>query len=254
LKRREALESARQKSRVILGFGHIQHGAGNIRQLVRTISLSCYGIILSSSLIDDDWSPPIILSVAAVYFFLGSKEMSSNPEVNNMESSAATDGSATAQTSNNISPLENGGSSAGLTQGEIIFVTLACFIVAIATLFAIYAVYRKRRQTEADQKTSTRLNNNITTTTVNSPVISIENGISSEMDQYPSTDVGNNMSHESSWRNNQDIRQNRRGTVESTGSVKSRRSSMGSAGSNVSNQYKVAAMNQMRRMSELSEP
>jgi hypothetical protein len=221
---------------------------------VRTISLSCYGIILSSSLIDDDWSPPIILSVAAVYFFLGSKEMSSNPEVNNMESSAATDGSATAQTSNNISPLENGGSSAGLTQGEIIFVTLACFIVAIATLFAIYAVYRKRRQTEADQKTSTRLNNNITTTTVNSPVISIENGISSEMDQYPSTDVGNNMSHESSWRNNQDIRQNRRGTVESTGSVKSRRSSMGSAGSNVSNQYKVAAMNQMRRMSELSEP
>jgi hypothetical protein len=180
--------------------------------------------------------------------------MSSNPEVNNMESSAATDGSATAQTSNNISPLENGGSSAGLTQGEIIFVTLACFIVAIATLFAIYAVYRKRRQTEADQKTSTRLNNNITTTTVNSPVISIENGISSEMDQYPSTDVGNNMSHESSWRNNQDIRQNRRGTVESTGSVKSRRSSMGSAGSNVSNQYKVAAMNQMRRMSELSEP
>lgn len=221
---------------------------------MRTISLSCYGIILSSSLIDDDWSPPIILSVAAVYFFLGSKEMSSNPEVNNMESSAATDGSATAQTSNNISPLENGGSSAGLTQGEIIFVTLACFIVAIATLFAIYAVYRKRRQTEADQKTSTRLNNNITTTTVNSPVISIENGISSEMDQYPSTDVGNNMSHESSWRNNQDIRQNRRGTVESTGSVKSRRSSMGSAGSNVSNQYKVAAMNQMRRMSELSEP
>jgi len=165
---------------------------------VRTISLSCYGIILSSSLIDDDWSPPIILSVAAVYFFLGSKEMSSNPEVNNMESSAATDGSATAQTSNNISPLENGGSSAGLTQGEIIFVTLACFIVAIATLFAIYAVYRKSRQTEADQKTSTRLNNNITTTTVNSPVISIENGISSEMDQYPSTDVGNNMSHESS--------------------------------------------------------
>jgi hypothetical protein len=174
-------------------------------------------------------------------------------------SSAATEGSSAVQTSNNISPLEDGGSSAGLTQGELIFVTLACFVVAIASMFAIYTVYRKRRQPEADQKTSTRLNNNITTPAVNSPVISIENGISSEKDQYPATNVGNSMSRESSGRNNRRCstdqdRKNRRGTLDSTGSVKSRRSSMGSTGSNVSNQYKVAAINQMRRMSEMSEP
>jgi hypothetical protein len=169
--------------------------------------------------------------------------------------------------SNNIisRSLQDGGSSAGLTQGEIIFVALACFVVVIAAIFAIYTVFMKRRRPEADVKTSARQNTTTYSPAENSPVNSSEKGISSNLDQYPAPDAGNSMSHESSWRNNRrcstDSDRNRRrgsmNTVDSTGSSdgkKSRRSSMGSGGSNVSNQYKVAAINQMRRMSELSEP
>lgn len=161
---------------------------------------------------------------------------------------------------NNISPLEDGGSSAGLTQGEIVFVTLACFIVAVAAIFAIYAVHRKRRQrAEENQKN----NDTPTSTQLNSPVNSTE---LNEMGKYPTVGSSHDTSRGYSLTGNhrptfesEDSRMNRRrdsmNTVESQGSggKKSRRSSMGSAGSNVSNQYKVAAMDKMRRMSEVSD-
>mmetsp|Transcript_20848 Transcript_20848/g.32646 ORF Transcript_20848/g.32646 Transcript_20848/m.32646 type:complete len:164 (+) Transcript_20848:165-656(+) len=136
--------------------------------------------------------------------------------------------------------LEDGGSSVGLTQGEIIFVTLACFVVVIASIFAIYSVYKRRRQA----------NKSITTppAAVMSPAIAIGNGT----EQFPTSDVNNSMVSRESIEE-----RNRRATldsVESAGGKKARRASTGSAGSNVSKQYKVAAINQMRRMSELSEP
>ncbi len=137
--------------------------------------------------------------------------------------------------------LEDGGSSVGLTQGEIIFVTLACFVVVIASIFAIYSVYKKRRQA----------NKSITAppaAAVMSPAIAIGYGT----EHFPTSDVNNSMVSRESIEE-----RNRRATldsVESTGGKKARRASTGSAGSNVSKQYKVAAINQMRRMSELSEP
>eukprot|EP00984_Skeletonema_dohrnii_P000551 scaffold177_cov113-Skeletonema_dohrnii-CCMP3373.AAC.5 len=182
--------------------------------------------------------------------------MLSNPEAedgyNMMVSSSAAaateDTSAKIIIKNMSRSLEDGGSSIGLTQGEIIFVTLACFVVVIASIFAIYSMYKKRKQAK-----SARQNNNITSPAVMSPTITIGNG----SDQYPATNVGNSMlSRESIARHNNEER-NRRATVDtvdSTGGKKSRRSSTGSAGSNVSNQYKVAAINQMRRMSDLAEP
>jgi len=143
-------------------------------------------------------------------------------------------------TSNKSRSLQDGGSSVGLTQGEIIFVTLACFVVVIAFIFAIYSVYKNRRA---------RQNNNITTPTM-SPVIAKGNG----MDQYPTADVADNINNRGY---STDEERNRRASIESVdskGGKRSRRSSAGSAGSNVSNQYKVAAINHMRRMSEMSEP
>ena len=144
-------------------------------------------------------------------------------------------------TSNKSRSLQDGGSSVGLTQGEIIFVTLACFVVVIAFIFAIYSVYKKRRARQQ--------NNHITTPTM-SPVIAKGNG----MDQYPTADVADNINNRGY---STDEERNRRASIESVdskGGKRSRRSSAGSAGSNVSNQYKVAAINHMRRMSEMSEP
>ena len=158
---------------------------------------------------------------------------------------------------NNISPLEDGGSSAGLTQGEIVFVTLACFIVAVAAVFAIYVVHRKRRQrAEEEQKN----NDTPTSTQLNSPPVNSTE--LNEMGKYPTAGSSHDTSRGYSLTGNhrptfesEDSRMNRRNTVESQGSggKTSRRSSMGSAGSNVSNQYKVAAMDKMRLMSEVSD-
>lgn len=155
---------------------------------------------------------------------------------------------------NNISPLEDGGSSAGLTQGEIVFVTLACFIVAVAAIFAIYVVHRKRRQrTEENQKN----NDTPTSTQLNSPPVNSTE--LNEMGKYPTAGSSHDTSRGYSLTGNhfesEDSRMNRRNTAESQGSggKTSRRSSMGSTGSNVSNQYKVAAMDKMRLMSELSD-
>ena len=163
---------------------------------------------------------------------------------------------------NNISPLEDGGSSAGLTQGEIVFVTLTCFIVAVATIFAIYVVHRKRRQrAEENQKN----NDTPTSTQLNSPPVN--STVFNEMGKYPTAGSIHDTSRGYSFTGNhrptfesEDSRMNRRrdnimNTVESQGSggKKSRRSSKGSAGSNVSNQYKVAAMDKMRHMSEVSD-
>lgn len=161
---------------------------------------------------------------------------------------------------NNISPLEDGGSSAGLTQGEIIFVTLACFIVTVAAIFAIYVVHRKRRQRAEDQKN----NDAPTSTQLNLPHVNSTE--LNEMGKYPTAGSSHDTSRGYSPTGNhrptfesEDSRMNRRrdstNAVESQGSSgkTSRRSSMGSTGSNVSNQYKVAAMDKMRRMSEVSD-
>lgn len=169
-----------------------------------------------------------------------------------MESLSLSAGTKDANVINRISSkisrsLEDGGSSIGLTQGEIIFVTLACFVVVIASIFAIYSVYKKRRQAKSAQR------NNSITTAVTSPAIAMGNG----MEQYPASDVNNSMVSRESIRHNKDEERSRRATIESavsTGGKQSRRASTGSVGLNVSKNYKVAAMNQMRRMTNESEP
>ena len=148
--------------------------------------------------------------------------------------------------------LEDGGSSLGLTQAEIIFVTLACFVVAIASIFTIYTIYTKRRQAA-----SARQNNNVRNSAVLSPVIKLGNG----MNQQTQADVGNSMVSRESTRqysrgNSIEEDRTRRASldsVDSTGRKQSRRRTTESASSNVSSQYKVAAINHMRRMSDAAE-
>lgn len=171
-------------------------------------------------------------------------------------SAATNDANVINTISNKISrSLEDGGSSLGLTQGEIIFVTLACFVVVIASIFALYSVYKKRRQAKSAQQ-----NNSFTTPAVMSPAIAMGNG----MEQYPASDVNNSMvfrepiRNEGAYATATGEEKNRRATLDSvvsTGGKKvNRRATTGSVGLNVSKQYKVAAMNQMRRMSDESEP
>ena len=146
-------------------------------------------------------------------------------------------------TNNNSRSLQDGGSSVALTQGEIIFVTLACFVVVAAGIFAIYSVYKKRKA---------RQNNNITTpAAISPPVIAKGNG----MDQFPKADVADSINNRGySTDEERVVRRASIESVDSKGVKRSRRRSTGSAGSNVSNQYKVAAMNHMRRMSDYAEP
>ena len=147
-------------------------------------------------------------------------------------------------TNDNSRSLQDGGSSVALTQGEIIFVTLACFVVVAAGIFAIYSVYKKRKA---------RQNNNITSTTaaISPPVIAKGNG----MDQFPKADVADSINNRGySTDEERVVRRASIESVDSKGVKRSRRRSTGSAGSNVSNQYKVAAMNHMRRMSDYAEP
>lgn len=145
-------------------------------------------------------------------------------------------------TNNNSRSLQDGGSSVALTQGEIIFVTLACFVVVAAGIFAIYSVYKKRKA---------RQNNNITTpAAISPPVIAKGNG----MDQFPTADVADSINNRGYSTDEERVRRASIESVDSKGVKRSRRRSTGSSGSNVSNQYKVAAMNHMRRMSDLAEP
>ncbi len=171
-----------------------------------------------------------------------------------MESSSPSAGTKDANVINRISntisrSLEDGGSSIGLTQGEIIFVTLACFVVVIAAIFAIYSVYKKRRQAKSAQR-----NNSITRPNVMSPAIAMGNGM-----EHPAADINNSIVSRESIRNKSgyatDEERTRRTTfdsVNSTGGKQMRRASTGSL--NVSKQYKVAAINQMRRMTNESDP
>ena len=146
-------------------------------------------------------------------------------------------------TNNNSRSLQDGGSSVALTQGEIIFVTLACFVVVAAGIFAIYSVYKKRKS---------RQNNNITTpAAISPPVIAKGNGM---MDHFPTADVADSINNRGYSTDEERVRRASIESVDSKGVKRSRRRSTGSSGSNVSNQYKVAAMNHMRRMSDLAEP
>ncbi len=173
-----------------------------------------------------------------------------------METSSLSAGTKDANVINRISnkisrSLEDGGSSIGLTQGEIIFVTLACFVVVIAAIFAVYSVYKKRRQAKSAQR-----NNSMTRAAVMSPAIAMGNGM-----EHPPSDINNSMVSRESIRNKSgyatDEERKRRSTLDSVVSnagKQSRRASTGSAGLNVSKQYKVAAINQMRRMTNESDP
>ena len=162
---------------------------------------------------------------------------------------------------NSVYDGDSSGSWWTLTQGDVVFVTLACFVIVSVAIFAAYAAYRRNRRNidyfDDDDLPRDYREMDCNYTNYNNLIEDKKFMMSEEVEQpnlfssHAIVDAGNERGRRSSssWRDS------RRRSVDSAGSRRSCRSLgshpdlFGSMGSNVSNQYKLAAIDHMRQVS-----
>lgn len=172
----------------------------------------------------------------------------------------------------------DGGNSKHLTQGEIIFVTLLSFVIVVVIVWGAYEFHRRRKRQQTDQKEDEQrrasaegLDMEITVT--DPEIKGLTNGGDAEnkaMRENPGSQAWDGNRRGTLESNDSDAKMNRgssrRASWESNGSEgkmgrngsrrgsmdsgPNRRSTLGSVGSNVSSNYKLAAIDHMNQISQ----
>lgn len=173
------------------------------------------------------------------------------------------------ETPDDASPApSDGGSSKQFTQGEIIFATLLSFVVLIAVILAIYAVYIHRKNPlidlkDADQRRPSHGEGTEISCVVGCDAGAIdhhvddaENGSDRNFHHGPGSRRGSMESNGSDVKKSRQVRRSSTdgsyGMIPQQQGVESgRRASMGALGGpNVSRQYKLAAIQHMNQISQ----
>ena len=142
----------------------------------------------------------------------------------------------------------SGGSLVFFTQGDVVFATMTSFLIVVVALFVMYQ--RKRRREDSYVDDDDPLED--FTTDCNS-LIEDKRFMKDDKGGQPNLFSSHAIVDAENARGGRSWRENRRGSLDSASTYGSgiygRRSSMGS---NVSNQYKLAAIDRMRQLSSSS--